>query len=165
MIATPLVLVVALAAQPPTDAAASTVTVASVRNLGTAMMSWLVDQIADHPSLASTPEEGVEHNDLESVDWFSCPPITQAELSALLVPIYIAEVPKLDLWGGKLEFCLETQDFERAHYILGIRAPGRDGAFERGDYLPGEFDAQDFDSDILWLDGFFIRWPERATPP
>ena len=72
-------------------------------------------------------------------------------------------MPRHDGWGNDLEFCLEREDFSRTKLILGVRSPGRNGAFEGAGYLPGAFAAADFDADVVWLDGFFARWPESAA--
>jgi len=43
-----------------------------------------------------------------------------------------------------------------------IRSPGRDGVFSAADYDVSSFTPSDFDQDIVWADGFFIRWPEKS---
>ena len=48
-----------------------------------------------------------------------------------------------------------------AQQVLGVRSPGRDGIFSDTDYSIIGFEQDDFDQDIVWADGFFVRWPER----
>jgi hypothetical protein len=47
-----------------------------------------------------------------------------------------------------------------AEEIMSIRSTGRDGAFAGNSYMVGSFDPKSFDEDIVWSDGFFIRWPQ-----
>jgi len=164
MIASASLLVLLAAAPGPaaTDAAASKATLADMRNVGTAMMSWLTDQIADLPEPPGgwSPPDSVDPSD--PVDWSQCPPISRDDLRTILVPAYILEIPQEDGWGSDLEFCLETLDFNRSRYLVGLRSPGRDGLFERASHPPGAFGRDDFDADVVWLDGFFARWPDNA---
>ena len=135
-----------------TDDVAQMRTVVDFRNVGTAMYSWFTD---------NDTSEG-DRDDLKlsgPVDWAECPAISFADLQPLLVPIYIGALPENDAWGNPYEFCLERQDFSKRTYLLGIRSSGRDGTFERPDYEPGEFAPADSDSDVVWLDGFFVRKP------
>ena len=160
-------LLVLLAAAPgpaATDSAASAATLADMRNVGTAMMSWLVDQIVDGPALADGEAAADPVDPAEAVDWSQCPTISRDDLRAILVPTYIKEIPQEDGWGSDLEFCLERLDFNRSRYLLGVRSPGRDGTFERAGHPPGAFAHDDFDADLIWLDGFFARWPDNAEP-
>ena len=42
---------------------------------------------------------------------------------------------------------------------MAIRSPGRDGDFSGDSYLVGQFDSNQFDEDIAWANGAFVRWP------
>ena len=46
--------------------------------------------------------------------------------------------------------------------VMGIRSLGRDGVKETDDYVMGGFNATDYDEDIVWADGFFVRFPQGA---
>jgi hypothetical protein len=46
---------------------------------------------------------------------------------------------------------------------MAIRSAGRDGAFSGDTYTAGAFDPLDYDQDIVWADGVFIRWPQRLS--
>ncbi|HVS12697.1 MAG TPA: hypothetical protein VMV46_02140 [Thermoanaerobaculia bacterium] len=125
-------------------------TIADVRTVGTAWMSWLTDQvIGAEDSTALGPGE-----------------ISAEELRELLVPVYISEVPASDGWGHPLELTLveSREGFELP--TLRIRSPGRDGVFEAvpDPEAPGSYDAIDYDRDIVWQDGFFIQFPGGAPP-
>ena len=77
------------------------------------------------------------------------------------MPEYIAVVPKTDGWGHPLEYCLRTDGALGAQYQLGVRGAGRDGRFEGDAYSTGPFPPTDVDRDVVWIDGFFVTWPER----
>lgn len=132
------------------DSLAQKQTVQDLRNTGTAMMSWLTDQV----SAAAAGQSSVVVN-MDAV------PITQYEdLRPLLVPRYIQYVPEKDGWGNPYEFYLNTDGLEEEE-VMAIRSPGRDGAFEGDEYQAGGFPRTDYDRDIVWKDGFFARWPEE----
>jgi hypothetical protein len=44
--------------------------------------------------------------------------------------------------------------------VMAIRSPGRDGKFSYGPYRTGNFTSEDYDEDIVWVIGYFVRWPE-----
>lgn len=164
-----IALSVQVCAEPSPDRVASRETMASIRNVGTAMMSWLTDQIAEGPAARQPEATLVSYSPAppsppKTFDWSDCPSISRQELRKLLAPVYIRDVPQHDGWGNELEFCLEPSDFTKRFYLLAIRSPGRDGIFERGGYEDGAFDPDDFDADIVWVDGYFVRWPQRLPP-
>ena len=39
---------------------------------------------------------------------------------------------------------------------------GRDKTFTTT-YTTGPFDPTDYDQDIVWADGFFVRWPQKVS--
>jgi hypothetical protein len=41
-----------------------------------------------------------------------------------------------------------------------IRSSGADGIFSGNRYELGGFQPVDADQDLVWMDGFFIRWPQ-----
>lgn len=151
------ILLLLLPAAVRADANASKRTLADIRNTGTALFSWLVDHIDD----GDVGGEGEKEPAI--VDWSACPSISHQELQALLVPEYIKEVPKTDGWDNELEFCLRKDDLGANHYVVGVRSPGRDGVFEGVEYKSGPFTPGDLDRDIVWIDGFFMTWPEAQN--
>lgn len=84
------------------------------------------------------------------------------DLAALLVPDYIARVPERDAWGHPLEYFLRTENLLAGRVML-IRSPGLDGVFSESSYEFSSFPTTEFDQDIVWADGFFVRWPLGAA--
>jgi beta-lactamase regulating signal transducer with metallopeptidase domain len=140
------------------DAEQSRVTIDRLRTAGVALFKWYGDRIkADG---AATPQPAPAP---DRFDWSRCPRVSADKLTALLVPKYVAELPKSDGWGHPLEFCLRV-DGAAAQYAIGVRSPGRDGRFAGDLYATGPFPADAVDHDYVWMDGYFIAWPERQEP-
>jgi prepilin-type N-terminal cleavage/methylation domain-containing protein len=126
-------------------------TVADVRNTGTAMFSWLTDQVgAAAAGAASTVK----------VSDYTAAKKTGDELRALLVPRYMQEIPAVDGWKFAYEFYLNDAAPLSQHVML-IRSGGRNNDFDVDDYEVTSFDPTDYDQDIVWADGFFVRWPQN----
>ena len=150
----------AWAAQEPDAAPAAAVpaedpsvtTVAALRNVGAAMWNWLTNQ------------DGVPMSAMEPdvYDWSDCAAITHEEARSLLVPEFVAEIPLTDGWGHPLELCLWRPGHGRGH-VMGVRSPGRDGKFQGTEYVALAFPLSEVDSDLVWMDGYFVTWPQ-ATP-
>jgi uncharacterized protein len=138
------------------DRAAQKRTIADIRNVGTAMFSWLTDQVSAGAAGQSQTAETITAR----IDQYS--PISRAELVEILVPQYLQEIPETDGWGHPYEFYLNVAD-PLAKEVMSIRSPGRDGTFSATDYSVSSFTPDDFDEDIVWVDGFFVRWPQ--APP
>jgi hypothetical protein len=145
---------VALADPPPTDEGAQKQTMADIRNLGTAMFSWLTDQVG--AAAAGQSEMPAP----QTVDFDKYPEIYHADLEALLTPAYMEHVPELDGWNRLYEVYLNTAN-PMAEKIMSIRSSGRDGVYSDTVYTVTAFDPESFDEDIAWADGFFVRWPLR----
>ncbi len=125
-------------------------TVADIRNVGTAEMSWLTDQIAAASAgLTNTVSTG----DYKSY--------TAADLANLLVPQYVQEVPKLDAWKTNIDYFLTTNFSQKK--IMMTRSYGQKGAADSGTYTAGAFEPTDYEKDIVWADGFFVRWPQKLS--
>lgn len=128
-------------------------TVADLRNTGTAMFSWLTDQVGAAAAGQSQTESASKIVDLKQYHL-----VSHKELEKILVPHYLQTISETDGWGHPYEFYLNAAT-PLAKQVLGIRSPGRDGKFSSTDYTVSPFAATDFDEDIVWTDGFFIRWP------
>ncbi|MFL6236415.1 MAG: hypothetical protein ACJ76N_25015 [Thermoanaerobaculia bacterium] len=137
-------------------------TVVDIRNVGTAMWSWYKDQVAPRRSAASHARAEKE-SQISSVDFTQVPVISREDLTALLVPKYIAAIPSEDGWGHPYEFRLNTKDPD-ATTVMGVRSGGRDGQLSGDSYAVDGFKVTDFDQDITWIDGYFARWPEKPKP-
>lgn len=127
-------------------------TVADIRNTGTAMFSWLTDQVG----AAAAGQSQVP----QTLDFADYAAISHADLATILVPTYMQEVPELDGWNSPYEYYLGVAN-PLAQKVMGIRSPGRDGLFSDTAYTIESFDHESFDEDIVWADGFFVRWPQK----
>ena len=85
--------------------------------------------------------------------------LTYADMTTLLAPTYMRNIPSTDAWGHPLEFAADhpagsTQ--AASEYV--IRSPGRDGIFSGTAYTAGP--TTSFDCDIVYSGGAFVVWPE-----
>lgn len=128
-------------------------TVSDIRNLGTAMFSWLTDQVG-------AAAAGQNMNDVTVEGEYV--PISLADLEGILVPQYIPTIPEKDGWGNDYEIYLDVEN-PLARRVMAIRSPGRDGRFSSGPYRVGSFTPESYDEDIVWADGYFVRWPEATS--
>lgn len=124
-------------------------TLVTIRNIGTAWMSWLTDELG-----AAAAGKSVT-----VYDW---PYASPESLEAVLVPTYIQELPRTDAWGHPLEFRATFSELE-GDFLFLVRSPGSDGLFDGDSYEPGPFEPDESQSDIVWADGYFLRWPERTA--
>ncbi len=134
-------------------------TIVDSRNVGTAMYTWYKDEIAPKRSEEAHKKAEAE-NEANSVDINAVPVISREDLEKILVPKYIAEIPKQDGWGHPYEFHLNTKD-PNAVRVMGLRSAGRDGKFAGNVYEVGNFLPPEYDQDVVWMDGYFMRWPQR----
>lgn len=129
-------------------------TEADIRFVGTAMFSWLTDQVGAAAAGQS--------NQLP-VDVNTTPLISNHDLTTTLVPQYAQSLPTLDGWKNPYEYRMNRANPLGKNGILAIRSPGRDGKYEGNVYTVSGFDPTDYDQDIVWEDGYFVRWPQRQT--
>ncbi|HTG35546.1 MAG TPA: hypothetical protein VLB76_21710 [Thermoanaerobaculia bacterium] len=132
-------------------------TMADIRNVGTAMFSWLTDQVGASAAGAQETEKATE----KPVRLAPYRVISTKELKKLLVPQYLERIPETDGWGHPYEFRLNVKDV-LGRNVMMIRSPGRDGTYSAKKYSTHGFDPEDYDEDIVWADGFFVRWPQRG---
>ena len=140
---------------PIADGAAQKRTVADIRNTGTAMFSWLTDQVG---AAAAGQSQTIEVAPDVDLDRYSV--LSRDELQEILVPLYMQMVPERDGWGNPYEYYLNV-DNPQAEQVMAIRSPGRDGRFSADSYTVTSFDPEESDEDIVWADGFFVRWPQK----
>jgi general secretion pathway protein G len=126
-------------------------TMADTRITGTAMFAWLTDQVG-----AAAAGQGTTQVALASYG----SPITSEDLGTILAPQYIQTVPILDGWKNPYQYFLRT-DNPHADQVMAIRSLGRDNASDGDSYTVSAFDATDYDRDVVWADGFFVRWPSK----
>jgi type II secretion system protein G len=129
-------------------------TVADVRNAGTAMFSWLTDQVG-----AAAAGQTATEVDL-STGYGGAQ--TATAVSTLLAPQYLQKVPDKDGWKHDYEYYMNTAN-PLARTVLAMRSGGRDGTFSGTKYTVVGFDPTDYDQDIVWADGAFARWPQKTN--
>ncbi|MEA2600869.1 MAG: hypothetical protein QOF89_1861 [Acidobacteriota bacterium] len=127
-------------------------TVADMRITGTAMFSWLSDQVG-----AAAAGATATSIDLDT-DYPTVATVTQ--LRAILVPQYIQHVAELDGWKTPYQYYLDTSQVQKQR-VMAIASGGRDRSTASGVYTVGGFDPTDYDQDVIWADGFFVRWPQK----
>ena len=128
-------------------------TVADMRNTGTAMFSWLTDQLgAAAAGGASTTV------DLSGTNYGA--KFTSAALATILVPQYLQSVPQKDGWKHDYTYWLKTGTSVLDQHVMAIQSSGRD-TIAATQYTSGPFEPTDYDQDIVWADGYFVRWPEK----
>ncbi len=124
-------------------------TVADMRNTGTAMFSWLTDQVG----AAAAGGSG-------TVTMASYAGTTETVLDTLLVPQYMQDVPPLDGWKHGYGYYLNIAN-PLAQQVMAVWSGGRNGGTAAATYTVTSFEPTDYDQDILWADGFFVRWPQK----
>ncbi len=124
-------------------------TVSDARNVGTAMMAWLTDA-------ASAAAAGWTLADYTGVT-------DHGAIEDVLSPRYIQLVPANDGWGNPFNYALDTSDFLAENVMYAISG-GRDGSDPAATYSAGGFDPTEYDQDIVWADGYFVRWPGKGSP-
>jgi type II secretion system protein G len=126
-------------------------TLADMRITGTAMFSWLSDQVG-------AAAAGQQSTTLELEDYEE---ISADGLKGALVPQYIEHVPVRDGWRHDYKYWLNVTNASQAKQVMAIGSGGRDKNDVSGTYTAGAFDPTDYDQDIVWADGFFVRWPQK----
>jgi hypothetical protein len=134
-------------------------TISDIRSVGTAMYHWYKDVLAPRRS-EEAHKQAEAASKAASADMTAVPVISPEELEKLLVPKYIAAIPRRDGWGHPYEFRLETKN-PNAVQVMGLRSAGKDGRFSGDVYEIGAFAAGDFGQDISWMDGYFVHWPQK----
>jgi type II secretory pathway pseudopilin PulG len=120
-------------------------TMADLRNVGTALEAYRVDHDGAVPAV-------------DSMD----------DLAAELEAAYIDTVPRLDGWKNPILYTCWGLDSDRGCDSYVLASAGRDGAFEHDDlgaYDAATFDPADYDHDLVYGDGLFLRHPEYLRDP
>jgi type IV pilus assembly protein PilA len=128
-------------------------TVADERNLGTAMFSWLTDQLGAAAAGSAATEVTTAN--------YTTGSITSTLLTSVLVPQYLQSVPARDGWKHDFSFYMKTGTAVLDPQVMLIFSSGRNTNAIAGTYTVVPFDPTDYDQDIVWADGFFVRWPEK----
>lgn len=125
--------------------------VMDLHEMGTALMSWLTDNAA---AAAAGSQATVQMSDFVTIEI--------ADLQRIIEPRYMPHMPLVDGWKTSYEFYLNTDD-PKIPNVMASRSIGRDRMADSDTYTAGPFNATDFDQDIVWTDGFFVRWPMAAN--
>ena len=125
-------------------------TMSDIRNTGTAWMSWLTDQVGSTAAGSSNT--------------FTTTPFTvrtYANMVTTLRPtttfFYMQEIPQKDGWKTDMQYASSTNLL--ASRVLMIRSAGKDKTMTGDTYTVGPFIATDYNQDMVWSDGYFVRWP------
>lgn len=139
-------------------------TLADIRSVGTGAMAWQADQVSEvtqsGDAVGEADSEPVDRSVVKAADFEG---LRHDEVQDLLYPsdtfFYQLRTPKLDGWGHPIEYRFNLND-PLGPRVFFIRSPGKDGKYETNRYDVGSFAATDYDADIVWADGKFVRWPE-----
>ena len=129
-------------------------TVGDIRAVGAAWFSWLTDQVG---AAAAGADNTYNYTGLDQ----------EVDAAVLLNTLflntsmfYIQVVPTNDGWGNPYDYRWSGNVLSAQ--VMGICSEGRDGGTTTGctgEYTMGPFTATKYDEDIVWADGFFIRYP------
>jgi prepilin-type N-terminal cleavage/methylation domain-containing protein len=126
-------------------------TIADIRITGTAMFSWLTDQVGAAAAGALVTQ----------VDLAAYGSVKRAsDMTTILVPTYMQFVPTIDGWKAPYDYYLNMTSV-MGRSVMAIRSKGRDFASPGDTYSVTNFDPTDYDQDIVWADGFMVRWPQK----
>lgn len=125
-------------------------TMGDMKVIGTAMFSWLTDQSAAAAAGASGTVDLTQYGTQ----------LAPSDLTTVLVSQYIQSIPTLDGWQSPYQYYLRT-DNPHASQVMAIRSLGRDKTAEGDQYTVTSFDPTDYDRDIVWADGFMVRYPQK----
>lgn len=135
-------------------------TIADARNTGTAFMSWVTDQASAAAAGAGATTWSRGSITDRSWDWIN------TTLHPSNTFYYMQTVPALDGW--KYSFVFGYGGNPLASQVIGIASGGRNGDLNSFDDIPtvvvGGFTPTNYDQDIIWSDGFFVRWPGTNQP-
>jgi prepilin-type N-terminal cleavage/methylation domain-containing protein len=123
-------------------------TMTDIRLTGSAWISWVTDQVG--AAAAGQSASVINWEDLFTNQTFE-------DLEEMLVPSYAAFIPENDAWGNLYEY--GASEDPNATIPIGVRSRGSEGLFDTDEYTPGAFIATDFVQDLVWVGGYFVRWP------
>ena len=130
-------------------------TMSDIRSTGNAWMSWLTDQVGAASAGAAKKYDASLQTEIQ-----------YATLLGYLRPtdtfFYTQDIPQVDGWKNPLVFGLGSNVLLST--VASIYASCRDNAFDAGVAPGGNFTvytflATDYDQDIVWADGYFVRYP------
>ncbi|MEO8275932.1 MAG: prepilin-type N-terminal cleavage/methylation domain-containing protein [Thermoanaerobaculia bacterium] len=132
-------------------------TMADMRNVGTAWLSWVTDVVSGAAAGSGVNTwDGSTYTSLGHDNLF-------ATLHPTATFFYINELPAKDGW--KHSYFYGYSGNPLGSQVIAIGSGGRNAAIGT---LPsnttiGAFTPTKYDEDIIWADGFFVRWPGGAA--
>jgi general secretion pathway protein G len=87
------------------------------------------------------------------------------ELEAILIPEPLAGVPPTDAWDNPFRYECTAPGGPTGCTSYRLASPGRDGEYELpslAEYDPEPFGTSDYDRDIVYGDGVFVRYPDGS---
>ncbi len=139
-------------------------TVADIRNIGTAWMSWVTDMVSAGAAGQAVQGQLNWMGDLTNA-------VTFAQLATILEgdgdQFYLQKLPENDGWANPLQFravfnASDPTTFRNlitSSRAIGIRSLGRKNDDGGPVYTNGTFLGTNYDGDIVWSDGYFVRVP------
>lgn len=124
-------------------------TMGDIKNMGTAMFALMTDWLG----AAAAGQAGTQY------DFDTPETITYDDLVDILTPQYIQKLPEIDGWKGTYDFRLNNIANIADPQVMGIRSRGRLGTAGTNPYEVGPFIPTDYEQDMVWADGFWVRWP------
>jgi general secretion pathway protein G len=133
-------------------------TMADMRNVGTAWLSWVTDVVSGAAAGAGVNTwEGSAYSSLDHAELFET-------LHPSATFFYLNELPKKDGWKNSYAYGYTGNPL--GSQVIAIASAGRDGADTPADLSEevtiGPYVPTKYDEDIIWADGFFVRWPGGA---
>ncbi len=115
-----------------------------------------------------TPSQLLEHLRPLPGDLGETQRLEPAQVRALLQPPgakpFLGSIPEMDGWGRPLEVRIDMDNLLNRTVIV-VRSAGANGQFHEPPYAPGAFDSGAKLDDIVWIDGWFYRWPLGEAGP
>jgi prepilin-type N-terminal cleavage/methylation domain-containing protein len=135
-------------------------TVADMRNVGTSWLSWVTDVVS------AGAAGGAGTNTFNGAEYGTS--MTRNELYQTLHQsstfFYTNEVPAVDGW--KFSYAYGWSGNPLSSQVIAIGSGGRDGSLDdvadADGVVIGPFIPTQYAQDIIWADGFFVRWPGGA---
>jgi hypothetical protein len=124
--------------------------------LGDALVAWSGERWKTTP--AETSRRLAAAGD--AVDLRHCDVVTESQLRRLLVPRFLKSLEMTDGWGNPFAVCADRRK-KPGKPLMCVRSAGRDGKFSGTAYTTGKIGTkigEDFDQDLVWCDGYIVRW-------
>jgi hypothetical protein len=132
--------------------------VTDLRMTGTAIWAWYKDEMLPKRKPGLAMGGGTGDTAPKTVKMDEVPVIPASELKKLLVPVYAQDIPEVDPWGKPYEYRLNTGNPDAVR-MMSLRTAGADGQFSGDEYPVGSYLPTEAQNDMVWIDGYFVRWP------